>query len=252
MKFILAFLCLNSLFAATALIEENFLFETLRLKAFAATAPRITAMAGLLNQTDGDGKLNGRYYEDGLEKGPTWVHHMQEQVLEKKFSTCIFFYTKDVSPALACVVGREPRYAFPTVHRLVYVTNMEQQGKGFTSEAVRGFLKFFPADSTCESLELSIHPENVASLRIATGVVGAEFLLKASNVTGTQERCVYSISREALTKRVSSFPDVFRPMSLPKDAIEHFMGGSLSLDVCGSSQVKGKLERVSLLRSSSG
>lgn len=243
MKFILLSLFLNAILSATSLslvsAEEDPLFETARLKAYAATANRITAMAGLLNQTDGDGRLNGRYYEDGLEKGPAWVLHMQEQVLKKKFSTCIFFYIKDASSALACVVGREPRYAFPTVHRMVYVTNMEQQGKGFTSEAVRGFLKFLPTDSTCESLELSIHPENVGSLRIAADVVGATFLLKASNVTGTQERCVYSISQEALTKQISSYPDVVRPMTLPTTA-HFFMAHSLSLDIPGSSgQDKG-------------
>ena len=206
-KFIVLCLFLNSVFAAFASVpvEEGLLFETSRLKAFAATATRITAMAGLLNQTDGDGKLNGRYYEDGLEKGPAWVHHMQEQVLQKKFSTCIFFYTKDASSALACVVGREPRYAFPTVHRMVYVTNMDQQGKGFSSEAVRGFLKFLPGDSTCTSLELSIHPENVASLKIATDVVGAAFSVEASNSTSTQVRHVYSISQEELAKKILTY-----------------------------------------------
>jgi hypothetical protein len=244
MKFILVCLFLNTLWSATSLslvpAEEGLLFETARLKAYAATADRITSMAGLLNQTDGAGRLNGRYYEDGLEKGPAWISHMQEQVLEKKFSTCIFFYTKEVSSStLACVVGREPRYAFPTVHRMVYVTNMEQQSKGFTSEAVRGFLKFWPIDKMCDSLELSIHPENAASLRIATDVVGATFLLKAGNVTGTQERCVYSILQEALTKQISSYPDIARPMILPT-AAHLSMGHSLSLDILGSSgQDKG-------------
>lgn len=215
MKYIVLGLFLNSILSAMSLslapAEESFLFETARLRAYAATADRITAMAGLLNQTDRNGSLNGRYYEDGLEKGLAWVLHMQEQVLKKKFSTCIFFYAKDALSTLACVVGREPRYAFPTVHRMIYVTNMEQQGKGYTSEAVRGFLKFLPIDTACEFLELSIHPENAASLRIATDVIGAAFLLKAGNVTGTQERYVYSIGQEALTQKILSFPEVLLP-----------------------------------------
>jgi RimJ/RimL family protein N-acetyltransferase len=212
MKLVILCFFLGSILSATSLSvgepKESFLFETTRLRAYAATADRITTMAGLLNQTDGNGRLNGKYYEDGLEKGPAWILHMQEQVLEKKFSTCIFFYAKDDLSTLACVVGREPRYAFPTVHRMIYVTNIDQQGKGYTSEAVRGFLKFLPIDTACESLELSIHPENAASLRIATDVIGAAFLLKAGNVTGTQERHVYSIRQEALTKKILSYPEV--------------------------------------------
>ena len=172
-KFFTVYIFSNLIFAAAVTEMDDFLFETARLKAYAPTAIRITSMAGLLNQTDAHGRLNGRYYEDGLEKGPDWISHMEEQVLRKKFTTCIFFYSKDTSATLTCVVGREPRYAFPTVHRMVYVTNIDQQGKGFTSEAVRGFLKFLPGDSTCTSLELSIHPENVASLKIATDIVGA-------------------------------------------------------------------------------
>lgn len=212
MKIIILCLFLSSILSATSLSlegpEESCLFETARLRAYAATADRITAMAGLLNQTDGNGRLNGRYYGDGLEKGPAWILHMQGQILEKNFSRCIFFYAKDDLSTLACVVGREPRYAFPTVHRMIYVTNSDQQGKGYTSEAVRGFLKFLPIDTACESLELSIHPENAASLRIATDVIGATFLLKAGNVTGTQERYVYSIKQEALTKKILSYPEV--------------------------------------------
>lgn len=65
MRFILVCLFLSSIVSATSLslpAEDDFLFETARLKAYAATADRITAIAGLLNQTDGDGRLNGRYY----------------------------------------------------------------------------------------------------------------------------------------------------------------------------------------------
>lgn len=167
-----------------------------------------------------------------MEKGPEWVLHMLDQVLKKKFSTCIFFYPKDALSTLACVVGREPRYTLPTIHRMVYVTNMEHQGKGYTSEAVKGFLKFLPIDTACETLELSIHPENIASLKIATDVVGATFLLKASNVTGTQERCVYSIKQEELTKKISSYPDLIRPMAIPA-ATPSFISHNLRLGIHG-------------------
>ena len=214
MKFILFLVLINSFLAvasASGALEQDFLFETERLRAYSASELRIEEMASLLNQKSVEGHLNGKYYEDGLEKTLDWISHMKQQVLEKKFSTCLFFYNKKNLSALSCFVGREPRFKFPTIHRLFYATSLQDQNQGITSEAIKGFFKFFLSDKECEALELSIHPDNASSLKIATNTIGASLSGKASNARGSQAREIYSIVQQDLDAKIQTYPEVTLP-----------------------------------------
>lgn len=183
--------------------NDKALFSTKRLTAFPATPARIAEMADILNQDNG-GKLNGQFYEDGLEKDEKWITHKQD-LLSKYDIKYAFFYMSDSDfSEIACIVGREPDFSIQTAQRFFYITNVKYQKIGITSEAIRGFLK---ADSIdYKILELSIHPENESSVAIAQKVIGASKTGEGENHVKTHPRHFYAISAEELIKKVSTFP----------------------------------------------
>lgn len=192
-------------------LKNKTAFYTNRLIAFPANEERIQNMADLLNQKTEDGQLNGLFYENGAEKNSSWVQKKKDLLLgnlEKGLINTRFFYLKENSEKLVCFVGAELSYFDDSPNALVpfWGTDLNFQGKGLTSEALRGFvLADILRDSAFTSLIISIHPDNVGSAHLAESVLGAPKVREGMNYSKTQPRVFYEVTSEKLKAKCETF-----------------------------------------------
>ena len=194
--------------------RNNTAFFTNRLIALPANEERIQNMGDLLNQITEDGQLNGMFYESGEKKDLLWIQKKRDLLLgnlEKGLVNTRFFYLKNNPEKLVCFVGAELSYFDESPDALVpfWGTDLNFQGKGLTSEALRGFvLADILRDPAFTSLIISIHPANVASAHLAEHVLNANKVRDGMNHSKTQPRAFYEVSTEKLTIKSEGFPAI--------------------------------------------
>lgn len=194
--------------------EKNTIpFETDRLIAQPVCEERVVEMAGILNQQLPNGELNGKYYESGSIKDEIWIEKKKKLLLgnlEKGIITCRFFYTKEQQEELACFVGAELNYLDDLSEGqdplfIFWGTSINAQGKGYTVEAIRGFVSHdILRDPAFTSIIASVHPENTASIHLAQKALGAIKTKETWNYSRTQPRYFYEVDRQNVTFHPSS------------------------------------------------
>lgn len=120
---------------------------TERLIAYPATKDLIKQAADILNEEMEDNTINGKYYEDGKIKGEKWIERKNELILgdlDRGLSNWRFFYLREDPKYPVCFVGSELEFLENNQRgdkiMLAWGTSIGFQGKGLTSEAIKGFL----------------------------------------------------------------------------------------------------------------
>ncbi len=189
-------------------------YLTRRLVAFPATEERIEKMADILNQQDQGDVLNGKYYENGMQKDGQWVQKKKDLImgnLRQGLISTRFFYLRENPKELVCFVGAELSYfsdSPDTVNALVpfWGTVISHQGKSLTSEALRGFVRGdILRDPVFSSVLISVHPENMGSIHLAEGVLGAIKVGDGWNYTKTQPRAFYEVTAQNVREKSKLF-----------------------------------------------